>query len=90
MEKFDHLAIRCPRLGGEVRFSYCRMEGGDLPCPRIITCWNSFFPVEEYLRKNMAADAWNNFICQVPKDKITTLIDLIEKAQKRAKLKMDQ
>jgi len=85
VKEYDHLKIRCPRLGGEVTFSYCRKEGGDLPCLRIISCWHLFFPVEEYLKKSMTADLWNDFLCQVPKDKITTLIELIDAAKNRAK-----
>ncbi len=87
MEKYDHLELRCPRLGNEVRFSYCRREGGDLPCLRIITCWYPFFPVEQHLRESMTADSWDGFVRQVPKDKVTTLIDLIEAAKKQVKQK---
>ena len=83
MEKYDHLELRCPRLGGEVKFSYCRKEGGDLPCLRIITCWYPHFPVEQHLRANMTKDSWDSFVGQMPKDKITTLMELIEAAKKR-------
>ena len=85
MGNYDHLKLRCPRLGGEVTFSYCRKEGGDLPCLRSITCWYPFFPVEQHLRESMAADVWDNFVCQAPKDKITTLIELIDAAKSRVK-----
>ena len=83
MEKYDHLELRCPRLGGEVKFSYCRKEGGDLPCPRIITCWYPHFPVEQHLKANMTKDSWDSFVGQMPKDKITSLMELIEAAKKR-------
>jgi hypothetical protein len=33
----------------------------------------------------MTADVWDNFVCQTPKDKITTLIELIDAAKSRAK-----
>jgi hypothetical protein len=89
MEKYDHLEVRCPRLGGEVRFSYCRKEGGDVPCLRIITCWYSYFPVEQHLRAGMTADSWDSFVGQMPKDKITTLIELIEEAKKRTTQKSE-
>jgi hypothetical protein len=85
MGNYDHLELRCPRLGGEVTFSYCRKEGGELPCLRIITCWHPFFPVEQYLRESMTADALDNFACQTPKNKITTLIGLIDAAKSRVK-----
>jgi hypothetical protein len=83
MKKYDHFEMRCPRLGGEVTFSYCRREGGDIPCLRVITCWHSFFPVEQYMKKNMTEDAWNSFVNRIPKDKIITIVELIEEAKKR-------
>jgi hypothetical protein len=89
MKKYDHFEMRCPRLGGEVTFSYCRQEGGDIPCLRVITCWHPFFPVEQYLKRTMTADAWNTFVLQVPKDKIISIIELIEAAKKRAARKSE-
>jgi hypothetical protein len=35
----------------------------------------------------MTADSWDGFVRQVPKDKVTTLIDLIEAAKKQVKQK---
>jgi len=87
VDKYYQLEIRCSRLGGEVKFSYCRKEGGDLPCLRIISCWYLFFPVEQYLRETMTEESWNAFVGQMPKDKIITLIELVEAAKKRAKNK---
>lgn len=85
MKNYDNLEIRCPRLGGEVTFSYCEQEGGDNPCVRIITCWQSFFPVEAYLKGRMSQEAWERFLGHAPKDKVSTLIELIEAAKIRKK-----
>ena len=35
----------------------------------------------------MNKESWNAFVGQMPKDKITTLIELIEAAKKRAQIK---
>ncbi len=35
----------------------------------------------------MTAESWNAFVGQMPKDKIATLIELIETAKKRAQFK---
>ena len=83
MTRYDHLELRCPRLGHEVPFSYCRYEGGDLPCTRVLSCWQPFFPAEAYLKGNMPPDLWERFVNQTPKEKVITLIDLIEAARKR-------
>ena len=84
VDRYDELELRCLRLGGEVKFSYCRKEAGDLPCTRVISCWYPFFPVVQYLRETMAEGSWSAFIGQIPKDKITTLIELVEAAKNRA------
>jgi hypothetical protein len=84
MDRYNEIELRCPRLGGEVKFSYCVREGGDVPCPRTITCWQSFFPVATHLKNLLTEDAWERFSRHVPKDKVTTLIELIETARKRA------
>lgn len=83
MKNYDHLEIRCPRLGGEVRFSYCATEGGDLPCLMIIDCWRSFFPVESYLIGRMSQESWERFSRKVPKDKLSNIIELVEAAKKK-------
>ena len=82
LERFDHLEIRCPRLGGEVTFKYCRVEGGDLPCSRIVACWNRCIPVAEYLREILSTDQLERFSGQRPKERIITLVELIEAAKK--------
>ena len=83
MNEYDTLEIRCPRLGHELTFAYCRRESGDLPCPRAIKCWESFFPVERHLRESLTVESWERFAGQVPQDKRVTLFDLIEQARAR-------
>ena len=78
----DHLEIRCPKLGGEVTFAYCLTEGGDLPCPRTIVCWQPYFPVETLLRKKLTQEQWDRCFGQKPKEKMVSLIELIEAAKK--------
>jgi hypothetical protein len=80
---YEHLETRCPRLGGEVTFAYCETEGGDLPCPRILSCWEPHFPVEAYLRGKLTQTQWDACFDRPAKDKVTTLIELIEAAKKR-------
>ncbi len=80
---YDHLEIRCPRLGGEVTFSYCEKEGGELPCLRIISCWEAYFPVGTYIKDKLTQAQWDRYVNQAPKHKVTTLVELIEEAKKR-------
>jgi hypothetical protein len=75
--------IRCPKLGDEMTFSYCLQESGELPCARIIRCWSSFIDVESLLKDKLAPDKWNNFINIQSKDKVASLIELIETAKSK-------
>jgi hypothetical protein len=84
--RYDHLQIRCPRLGGEVTFAYCRREAGDIPCPRTIACWEPYFPVEAYLKTALTPAQWDRWSTREPKDKITTLMELIEEAKRRKQI----
>ncbi len=77
--------IRCPRLGGEVPFSYCEQESGDLPCRQVIRCWEAGFPVAEYLRETLMPDAWERFCGLIPKDRMTTILDVALAAGERQK-----
>ncbi|HNY72549.1 MAG TPA: hypothetical protein PLU95_08460 [Syntrophales bacterium] len=81
--RYDDREIRCPKLGHELTFAYCRREGGELPCFRVIRCWEGFFPVESFLRESLSPDAWETFRRHTPPDKLTSLLDLIAKAQQR-------
>lgn len=83
MKPYRELIIRCPRLGGEVPFSYCEREAGNLPCRQVVRCWEAGFPVEEYLRETLTPETWERFSSEVPKDRMTTLLDIAEAAKRR-------
>jgi hypothetical protein len=85
MKSYREWTLRCPRLGGEVPFSYCEREAGDLPCRQVVRCWETGFPVEKYLRETLMPDAWERFCGQVPKDRMTMILDIVEVAKKRKK-----
>ena len=79
----DHQITRCPKLGDEMTFAYCLREGGDLPCARIITCWQAAFDVAVLLKQNMTHEKWERFTNVQPKDKVISLIEIIEKAKRQ-------
>jgi hypothetical protein len=49
----------------------------------VITCWQPYFPVEDYLKEKLTPAQWDRLFNQAPKDKVTTLVELIEAAKKR-------
>ncbi len=83
----EGLWMRCPRLGGEAPLTYCMQEAGDLPCHRIIFCWQPFFPVEAYLRKTLSPQKWEKFADRKPKEKIASLLELIEESKSKGEEK---
>lgn len=79
------MIVRCPRLGHEVEFAYCRKESGNDPCERIVSCWQYVFNVEDFLRLEMGPEAWEKFSKRTTRDKVSTLLELIEQARLRQK-----
>jgi hypothetical protein len=79
----EHMEIRCPKLGGQVTFAYCLKEGGALPCSRIIHCWQPYFLVADYIRNRLTPEEWERCFNQRPKEKVSTLIELIEAAKNK-------
>ena len=73
--------IRCPKLGHQVSLRYCLMENRNLPCIRTIGCWSPYFPIEAYLRNRLTPEQWEHCFDQGPPQKMSTLIELIEKAK---------
>jgi hypothetical protein len=81
----DSFQIRCPRLGQQIHFSYCRQENTGLPCFKTLDCWYIYFHVVEYLKKELSAAEWEESFDKPPTPKIISLAELIEKAQKQAR-----
>ncbi len=82
IEEYDALIIRCPQLGGEVPFSYCRMVNEDLPCRRIILCWQFRIEIEEFLKENYSLGQIERALKPSTKTKLETILELVEKAKK--------
>ena len=50
--------IRCPRLGHQIHFHYCRFENKGLPCFKTLDCWYTHFNVEDFLRLELEPKDW--------------------------------
>ena len=83
MTRENDKLMRCPRLGDEITFFYCLRESGAFPCSRIVSCWSAVFDVESFLHKNMTVQDWESFNNTQPKDKVTSLIEIIEAAKRK-------
>ena len=78
----DSLQIRCPRLGHQIHFAYCRKENMGLPCFKTLNCWHIHFQVVEYLQQELSQAEWQDAFEKPPTPKVLSLAELIEKAQK--------
>lgn len=79
----DEIQIRCPRLGHQVPFSYCRVENADTPCFKALDCWHGHFDVVAWFKQTLSEDAFAAAFMNQGRPKIQTLMDLIQQAQTR-------
>jgi hypothetical protein len=81
----EDFQIRCPRLGHQIVFSYCRVENEGLPCFKALDCWHQHFSVEEYFQKEITQDQWKKAFSRPTKNKMFSLLEMIEQTKKRMK-----
>ena len=75
--------IRCPRLGHQINFPYCRSENKGLPCFKTLDCWFNHFDVHAYLKEELSEENFEKAFLDKGKPKVLSLLDLIEQAKKR-------
>ena len=81
IEQHDEKTIRCPRVGGEVNFRFCRSENNMLPCRFIVGCWQGQINIGAFLQEHYSEDELNRIFAP-PKPKIESLVGLMEKVRK--------
>ncbi|CCK79674.1 MULTISPECIES: hypothetical protein [Desulfobacula] len=79
----DDFTIRCPRLGHQINFSYCRSENSGDPCFKTLDCWYPHFDVHAYLKNSLKKDEFKKIFLNKAKPKVLSLFELIEQAKKR-------
>ena len=52
LTEFDDRELRCPQLGGQVPFKYCRTMAAGLPSARLSECWGDRLDVAAFLSGN--------------------------------------
>ncbi|OGP68619.1 MAG: hypothetical protein A2169_15520 [Deltaproteobacteria bacterium RBG_13_47_9] len=82
IEEYDALIIRCPQLGGEVPFGYCRTVNEDLPCRRIMVCWEFRIEISKFLSDHYSIEQIQRALAPPTKTRIETILELIEMAKK--------
>ena len=82
MNSYDSEEIYCRKLGHHLSFKYCRLVNEQLPCPKLADCWFQQLPIQDFLKQNYTKDEINR-IFSPPSDKMSSLLNLIKKAQNR-------
>jgi hypothetical protein len=82
-EEHDKRRTRCRRLGHEVSLRYCRTQEGCTPCPGILDCWWEVFDVRAFLEEVLSAGELDALAARRPREKVATLLELIEQAKNR-------
>ena len=72
----DDKKRRCPRLGHEVRFAYCREPGEPTPCRRICDCWWETFDVVDFIKEHYGDDVLNG-LRKPPGSKAQSIFDIL-------------
>ncbi len=79
----ENYQIRCPRLGHQIAFVYCRQEDRGQPCFKILDCWHAHFDVAAYLKAELDPEQWEALGRRPVKPKVLSLVELIEQAKER-------
>jgi hypothetical protein len=77
---------RCPRLGHELTFGYCRQEAGRRPCRLILDCWWERFDVRAFLQANLPVETMTQIEragAAPPPSKVQSLVEMIQQAKDR-------
>ena len=82
IEEHDALVIYCPQLGGEVPFKYCRTMNEDLPCRRMMVCWEFRMEISKFLAEHYSIDQIQSALAPPTKTRLESILELIEKAKK--------
>ena len=81
---YDDNERRCPKLGHQIAFGYCRRENHLLPCPKTLDCWYELIPVAQELRQLLTPEQWQKAFCRPAAPKMTSLLQMIAQAKKAA------
>jgi len=82
IEAHDPLNIRCPQLGGEVPFRYCRTVNEGIPCWRIFFCWEFRMDISKFLSEQYSIEQLQWVFTPPSKTKVETILELIERVKK--------
>lgn len=89
-EAFDHIQVRCPRMGHQIDFGYCRAMSDGLPCPQAINCFYYTFPVEAYFRRVLKEETFARIFLSEKPGRYESFLQTVSEAKERVEQGEDQ
>ncbi len=84
LEEHDERSRRCPRLGHEVTFHYCRTQEGSSLCGRILDCWWEAFDVRAFVAEHFGPEKVEELLDREHPNKVMSILDIVQQVQQRA------
>jgi len=81
---YDHLTLRCPRLGGDATFEYCRQAGAPF-CPSVIACWAARLDIGQFLADHYSPEEIQAGLRPPAQSKVQRIIGIAEQAKPKTK-----
>ncbi len=72
---------RCPELGGEVTFGYCRKMASGLPCHHLYHCWEESLDIDAYVKHNFTPEQIAQAFETPPRGRVGTIYDVLRNLQ---------
>lgn len=82
IDQHDEQTRRCPLLGHQISFSYCRTPGADIPCRKIFDCWWELFDIKGFMEEHYDTETIAK-ILKPSAPKVSSILALIKQAQER-------
>ncbi len=77
---YDHFTLRCPRLGGDATFEYCRQAGAPF-CQSLIACWAVRLDIGQFLADHYSPEEIQAGLRPPAQTKVQRMIGIAEQAK---------
>lgn len=84
-DAFDKLEVRCPQLGHQIGFDYCRQRDGGMPCPKAIDCFYLKFPVQTYFELVLRRETFRRIFVEPHRSRMENFLGALSAAQERSR-----
>ncbi len=80
---FDHVEVRCPQLGHQIGFGYCRQRDKGMPCPKAIDCFYLKIPAQAYFERVLRKETFRRIFVEPHASRMEVFLGALSEAQKQ-------